>query len=233
MKSSTVMAINYDYRPETYREVKDPVAKALYNVKGTVRRYMIVSALRDGIYDRLPREIRKETLSDPERQMWGRIHPVAMGGEYLPDYREKEVEIARVELKSTTFDVISIRAREKGLFIDYRIVDEYGSAFEFSPKTSSKPLTLRELIELIDGARQEGYEDRGLGLCYILHNYEEGQDAEELLDFTVINSIFYPGLSEHYAHVAKQWCEGKTTAKKKKMTGVIICPGGPNRVKEK
>jgi len=41
------------------------------------------------------------------------IHPSFMGGEYLPDYRRDEIEIARIELESTTSDVISVRARPR------------------------------------------------------------------------------------------------------------------------
>jgi hypothetical protein len=37
-----------------------------------------------------------------------------MGGEYLPDYEEGDVEIARIELESTTADVISIRVKKEG-----------------------------------------------------------------------------------------------------------------------
>ena len=37
-----------------------------------------------------------------------------MGGEYLPGYRRNEVEIVRIELDSTTSDVISLRARPIG-----------------------------------------------------------------------------------------------------------------------
>jgi hypothetical protein len=36
---------------------------------------------------------------------------IIYGSEYLPSYRRDEVEIARIELDSTTSDVISLRAR--------------------------------------------------------------------------------------------------------------------------
>lgn len=39
-----------------------------------------------------------------------KFHPSFVGGEYLPDYKANEVQIARIELQSTTTDVISIRA---------------------------------------------------------------------------------------------------------------------------
>ena len=51
-----------------------------------------------------------------------------MGGEYLPGYRRNEVEIVRIELDSTTSDVISLRARPIGRKrprIVYTLVDEH------------------------------------------------------------------------------------------------------------
>jgi len=48
------------------------------------------------------------------REGLGAIHPSFMGGEYLPGYRRNEVEIVRIELDSTTSDVISLRARPIG-----------------------------------------------------------------------------------------------------------------------
>ena len=77
-----------------------------------------------------------------------------MGGEYLPDLLPDEVEIARATLKSTTMDVISVRARPTKHRIIYRIVDEYYDEnlfhYHLIQKTSIRPLTMRQLIALID-----------------------------------------------------------------------------------
>ena len=58
-------------------------------------------------------------------------------------------------------DVKSIRARRTKRRIVYRIVDEYGEPGEESPyvtrpKTTIKPLTMRRLIAMIDGAEPGG-----------------------------------------------------------------------------
>jgi hypothetical protein len=45
-----------------------------------------------------------------------------MGSEYLPDYAEGEVEIARIELESTTAGVISVRAKKDDERVAYSIV---------------------------------------------------------------------------------------------------------------
>ena len=132
-----------------------------------------------------------------------------MGGEYLPDCQPTEVEIARVELESTTADVISIRARRlsSDKLIHYRVVDEYNTTFEIAPKSSKEPLTHDELIELIESAYGvEGTysNDCYLPLGYNQTNYECGCDAESLRHFTTISSSFYSGIYDHYEAVFEQ-----------------------------
>jgi hypothetical protein len=73
--------------------------------------------------------LNNDSLDEEARRSLGQIHPSFMGGEYLPNYRRHEVEIARIELQSTTSDVISLRARGTGLRIKYRLVDEYQTDF--------------------------------------------------------------------------------------------------------
>ena len=67
------------------------------------------------------------------------IHPSFMGGEYLPDYGRDEVEIARIELDSTTSDVINVRAQPRGKRIRYSVCDEYGWSIAFRRKLRAKP----------------------------------------------------------------------------------------------
>ena len=68
-----------------------------------------------------------DSLSDKERASLGKSHPTFMGGAYLPNYRSEEVEIARIELASTTSDVISLRARPSGSRIKCKLVDAYAT----------------------------------------------------------------------------------------------------------
>jgi hypothetical protein len=76
-----------------------------------------------GVVEQLHENLLADTLDQQERQSLGAIHPTFMGGEYLPNYGRSEVEIARIELESTTYDVISLRARPVGTRIKYRLVD--------------------------------------------------------------------------------------------------------------
>ncbi len=75
-----------------------------------------------------------------------------LGREFLPAHERDKIEIALVSLASVTGDLISIRARPSGTRIVYRIEDEYGTNFRFYPKHSVQPISLGELIAMIDYA---------------------------------------------------------------------------------
>ena len=51
-----------------------------------------------GKLDELCNELLNDSLDDRVRESLGRIHPTFMGGEYLPKYSRREVEIARIQL---------------------------------------------------------------------------------------------------------------------------------------
>ena len=69
------------------------------------RRKMIIEYYENEVIDQLICFWIKLS-DDSEKRL---IHPSFMGGEYLPDCGEDETEIARIELRSTLADVISIR----------------------------------------------------------------------------------------------------------------------------
>src|SRR5260221_6895807 len=91
--------------------------------------------------DAIPDYVLNESLDDEARVSRGKIHPMFMGGEYLPDYGDCEVEIARIELKSTTYDVISLRARPIGSRIRYKLVGEYENEYRPPPPTLRPPFS--------------------------------------------------------------------------------------------
>ena len=143
------------------------------------------------------------SLTDEERKRMAAIHPMFMGGEYLPEYVKDETEIARIELRSTLADVISIRARTEEGIITYSVVDEYDeSEFELPIDMSVEPFSLQQLIEFIDGVRFNG--STGIATCHNESNAEH-MDREGLADFTTVNSDIYPELEAHYGQVFKEW----------------------------
>ena len=137
-----------------------------------------------------------------------------MGGEYLPNYRRSEVEVARIELKSTTYDVISLRARPLNSRIRYRLVDEYSSEFRLPQQTSSRPFSLGELIRFLDSVEQvdttePGWAEFGFVLSSSQCNLECGADLDTLRDFTRVESDYYPDLASHYAEAIEEWYEAR------------------------
>jgi hypothetical protein len=196
--------IRYAFRPRNYWDDQDVLRSLLRNVKGTQRRSMITDYWKQGRLPEIEDELLKDTLSEESRERLGQIHPSFMGGEYLPDYRLGEVEIVRIELESTTSDVISIRAARDPEGIRYRIVDEYEGQYEFGQpfETSPLPLSLKQLIGFIEGSNQEGFDN--LAICHNEINNER-MSREELRHFTSVSSEFYPQLYEHFEHVYEDW----------------------------
>lgn len=216
MKSIKLYAgINYQFRPESYwSAANNPLAAALRNVKGRNRREMIGDYHRAGKLEDLSDDLLADTLDAPRRQSLGLIHPSFMGGEYLPGYGRSEVEIARIELESTTCDVTSLRARQVGSRIKYRLVDEYQTEFRLPQQTSTRPFSLVELIRFLDSVDQvdvtePSWNRFGFVLSWNQSNLECGADLETLRDFTRVSSDYYPNLASHYSEAIEEWYEAR------------------------
>jgi len=223
------------FRPDTYWEAGDALTALLVNVKGTRRREMIrdiaaghaaarVSELVDAgeltgdageavraALSEIDPGLLEAALSDDDRTSLGRIHPSFMGGEYLPDYRTGEVEIVRIQLKSTTYDVISVRARRTPKRIAYRVVDEYGAEFLWRPTHSRRPLSLGEMIRLIDGIRYVDSDAHWYahGLMSALRgevpDVIENDWIEVMANVVTVASDVYPSLHGWYWDEATDW----------------------------
>ena len=168
------MKIDLNFRPESYADFDDPVSLALNGIKGQMRREMARDMLtaegeRRAAYDAVLGPIESDILG--EQAPAGFTHnlnhafgPSWMGGEYLPDFKAREIEIARIVLASVTMDVFSIRARLRSGRYHYSIKDEYETDFTVTPKTSRAPLMLSALIGLIDTADGHELESNGRSL---------------------------------------------------------------------
>ncbi len=210
--------IDWNYRPESYWTAPDPLSKIVGNVKGTTRRKMIEDAVRNHTLDDMPDELLQDTLEEDVRLTLGQVHPQLMGGEYLPDYSSDEIEIARVSMKSTTGDVISIRARKLGDRIRYSVVDEYAMRFVLQKPESEMPLTMSEIVDLIDSVRWGSEVDESeeqtnvsedaevfVGLTSSLRDLNIDSGIETMADFVSVTSVIYPQLETHYLKEAKVW----------------------------
>lgn len=200
--------INYRQRPPSYWQRPQGLAGRLLNIKGAERRAMLADYWEQGHIAEIDKALLKPALTKVERQKLGQIHPAFMGGEYLPDYKPREVEIARIELQSATADVISIRARPGRDGIYFRVVDEYRAKFRTPYAHSREPLTLAEMIDFLDRSRHPelphglsiGFNELQAGIC---------NDRQEWEHFAAITSDFYPQLGRHYECFFKQWAHAK------------------------
>ena len=196
-KKRELKKINYTYQPLSYWGPRNIKSFLLSKIKGEKRRQHLKKIIEEYGEDNLPDiSLLKEKLTEDERDLFGKVHPMFMGGEYLPDTAENEVEIARLIMKSTTQDIYSFRARKTKNKIIYSIEDEYESMFELSIQTSKLPLTLKQMIKLIcESVYPDGMPVYGSAREW---NYDSDLSPEELWDFETIESSFYNELEYYY-----------------------------------
>lgn len=141
--------MDLQYRPNSYFWAREHGIPLVSDIKGAERRKLYTDSLQAGVPEWVDPAFLQHALPNEHRQAQGRIHPAYMGGEYLPNNRTGEVEIARITIASTTQDVTCIYARRVGQRIHYRVVDEYsGDTIEGrGHRTSLKPLTLKQLTD--------------------------------------------------------------------------------------
>jgi hypothetical protein len=194
----------WNWRPETY---DDPSLAKVCNIFGTVRRQMAWDHFENGGTPP-PSFVYAERLEPHDRDMWTRLSQANWGGEFLPPMKPREIEIARVELLSTTGDVYSIRARTFRGKIRYRVVDENDGAFILPYDRSDEPLTVRELVRLLEESRFDGYDEPGLVRPFWDQQIECGDDPEDAVLFATVRSVLYePRVTQVYEDLARAFVE--------------------------
>lgn len=204
--------INMSFRPDSYWPESLTPEQLLSRIRGKVRQDLARRAYEARGFSALNEFLVKEELTSEERSAWGSVDPWCLGGEFLPAMQEGEVEIARVSLASTTSDQISVRARQVDGAIHYRIVGEYeedeSMRFELSFEQSERPLTLGELIDLIDGASNpEHWCPDGILTSNWTSMNDMDYEASEIIGFLSLSSPFYPQLDDCYQALAMSWIE--------------------------
>lgn len=192
--------IDLNFRPSSYFSPRRLEQYLISQVKGGVLKRQLQTLFEEGRHSEIKALLDSNRISENGRKALEAFHPMFMGGTYLPDTEHSEVEIARIQIKSTTYDVSSVFAMfDKGV-IRYRIVDEYdGGTLLGKTKTKSQlPLTLGKLADFFLAAWP---------LMDVLEQNCRG-DLEASLDFFVAESEFYPDfdrlsrirVSKHFAH---------------------------------
>lgn len=208
--------LDLDYRPASYGDFPDPLAAILNGVNGQNRREMIRDMLagphRDDLL-RLLGPVDEGILVEQADEAFVRTlsrsaGPEWLGGEYLPRRKQGEVELARIVLASVLSDVIVLRARWSGGRYHYRMVDEYEASFELCRKTSRRPLTLGQVIEILETVEGEvNTEERGIVACWWEQQLQAQHDPADCTAFAWVESELYPDLPAWYAHHAAAWEE--------------------------
>lgn len=175
-------------------------------------------SFRPAVYDIVAYDLEEEVSEEPnemqvveqepleQRSVWDDVPRVE--SVYLPPLEEGELEIVQIMLESVTQDVVSIRAKRCADGWQYRVEDEYETEYALAYKTSPEPLTLGQMIELIDGL------DYVLStLRYVYANPDNiwmtGEDLEnaedQIREYVYVSSPFYPDLTPYYTDVAENW----------------------------
>ena len=179
-------AIDLAYRPSSYFWPITHETHLIAAIKGERRRNIVRAAFDAGVVTPLDEHYAAPALHEQDRRALGRLHPSFMGGEYLPNRQETEVEIARINIRSTLSDVTSLYAKAGRTRIYYRVVDEYNgdTLSQKRTRTSKQPLTLGKLLDFFLGAWR---------LDEVLEMNE--LDREGAQAFTQPSSEFYPEFS--------------------------------------
>jgi len=203
---------NFGYRPASYFDKLDPQTVIVASILGEERRKDVLERLQSGNFDPLvwSEWITESRLDDSTRDLIGQCHPKYMGGEYLDVLEDNEIEIARIVCASVTQDVTSIRAWRKGKRIAYRVVDEHEGIFELERKWSARPLTLGELIRLINNSDRDG-DSMANGLVFSILDWclDSSNDPEGLRGFITVSSCFYPELARYFNEAIDQYLDGE------------------------
>ena len=201
---------NMTFKPATYWPESLTQEQLISRIEGKERQDIARSILNNEGFAGLTAFIAGEELNEEERQAWGNIHPMFMGGEHLPSLDEGEVEIVRISLQSTIGDQISIRAKQQNGMIVYRVASEHDDnedmRYQIPFDRSEEPLTLEEMVKLIDGSFIPGdIYSGGLVISNWQCSFDSDHDLELAMQFVSTSSNFYPQLEAYYETVAKEW----------------------------
>lgn len=180
--------IDLEYKPKTYFSPQPLVTYLVEQVKNAAIRERLDLLLSEGRIEEIKQLLDDGGITTNSIRHLESIHPMLMGGNYLPNMDEGEVEIARIEIASTTHDVTCLFAKMDNGRIRFRVVDEYGGDTLNSPTevTTDEPMNLKEMTEFFLSA---------WSLIEVLEMNFDGQ-LDPALAFFKAKSRFYPEFDE-------------------------------------
>ena len=132
------------FRPTTYFVPTNLLKHQISQIKDELVRRHLLDLYQLENFDEID-EVLKSHQENGDQ--YGAIHPAFLGGQYLPDAEENELEIARLMIRSVTYDITALYARFDNGKIHYRMADEYEGETLVEPTclVSDKPLALGEM----------------------------------------------------------------------------------------
>ena len=185
-------------RPRMTAELKESGLPVGHRRVGRLMRDICIASVRahlerlleQGSFEELDKLLDGTGVPKEDLKALQSIHPSFMGGKYLPDLEKGEVEIARIELASTTGDVTSLYAKKLDGRYMFRVVDEYeGETLSGNVMMEAgRPLTLGQMAEFFLSAWP---------LIDVLEMNDLQWDIDSALCFFLAKSEFYPNFHAH------------------------------------
>lgn len=195
---------SHNFRPPTYFGRRAGIGYVLSRILGNERRERVRISLEQKLD--IPSAFLVSQLPSSLRRYLSRFGGAYVAGEALPPLGERETEIARVSaLLSMRRLEISVRVARCRNMLTYSIVDDgddQSNRYNCDLKTRL-PLTMVELVALIDGACANG------GLVFGMLGLLDAQRARDPRREVAIEvkSEFYPSLQRFYEQRLKVHCD--------------------------
>jgi hypothetical protein len=191
--------IDFEFRPESYSQ---PLPLSTYlrtTLRGVRRRVLLEKYIASGQLDRNPELVLQALLPAGEQQIAERLESAWKGVVTLAEPPGQEIEIARITVQSTIWDVTAVYASRTDDGYRYRVVDEHdGATLErVREHRWSHPLCLGQLINFfLDIFR--------LDRCIEL-NFADDPHPEKALSFASGESAFYPEFGRFIFEEIEDW----------------------------
>ena len=184
------------FRPTTYFSPKNLTRHQILQIKDELVRRHLLDLYESADFDQIDEVLKSHQQNGDQ---YGAIHPAFMGGQYLPDLGKNEMEIARLMIRSVTYDITALYARFENGRVYYRMADEYEGETLVEPTrlVADKPLSLGEMR----GFFLSSY---SLIECLEWNNFFWENGRTEALDFFEASSDFYPGFHESCVAIVEE-----------------------------
>lgn len=140
------------YRPETYWTQKNKVSL----IKGEHRKQLVKDLIDAG--EDVPESLLEENASQEFLDASLIFDRQSLGGEFVPNLEINQTEIVRIWIDSTFGDIVSVRATMLDSGISYSMHDDHEEKYIINPESSKLPITVQEVINLIETAHIEDTE---------------------------------------------------------------------------